>query len=368
MTVSDNDTVFHLSPDLFPAHGERVLATHGAFTVTAFRYPSSVEGLRIENARGQVTVLPYLGQMIWDAVFDGRRLTMGNMFPYPRRGASILETYGAFAYHAGVLRNGTPGPQDDHPLHGEMPVAAMDSAQLRCGHDQHGAFVEVGGHAEYVMGFGPHYSARPRVRLHAESGLIDVEMAVKNLSAHPMELMYMLHANFDFIAGAQIHQPTDFSPDSTVVRKTIPGHVKPSPDFTALLEDLAVNPARMQKLDEPDRYSPEQVFYIRGLGRDERGRTRLVMELPDGDCFSVSYDPADLPHCVRWILNDGDAQVAAFALPSTCEPEGYTAEKAKGHVRMLAPGETVNFPVTVGYLSAQETPAAISDINDMSKD
>ena len=368
MSASENDTIVHLSPDLFPDRGERVLATHGAFTVTAFRFPSSVEGLRIENARGQVTVLPYLGQMVWDAVFDGRRLTMGNVFPYPRRGSSILETYGAFAYHAGVLRNGTPGPADDHPLHGEMPVAAMDSAHIRFGEDDRGAFAEVGGHVEHVMGFGPHYVARPCVRLHAQSGLIHVEMAVKNLSAHPMELMYMLHANFDFIAGAEIHQPTGFSPESTVIRKAIPGHVTPSPAFKALLEDLAINPARMRRLDEPELYSPEQVFYLRDLGRDQTGRTRLVMELPEGDGFSVSYDPADFPHCVRWILNDGDAQVAAFALPSTCEPEGYTAEKAKGHVRMLSPGETARFPVTLGYLSAQEAPAAISDVNDMSKD
>lgn len=368
MSARDSDAVFNLSPEMFPARGELVLATGDGFTVTAFRYPSSVEGLRIENRRGQVTVLPYLGQMIWDAVFDGRRLTMGNVFPHPRKGASIIETYGAFAYHAGVLRNGAPGPEDDHPLHGEMPVAGMDSAHLRFGRDDAGAFVELCSETEYVMGFGPHYIARPRVRLRADSGLIEVEMAVENLSAHPMELMYMLHANFDFVAGAQIHQPAAFSPEGTVVRKTIPGHVTPSQAFLDLLDDLSGNPARMQTLDEPALYSPEQVFYVRGLGTNAEGRTRLVMALPEGDACSVSYRPEDLPHCVRWILNDGDAQVAAFALPSTCEPEGYTAEKAKGHVRILPPGETARFPVTLGYLSAQEAPAAIAEVNQMSKD
>src|SRR5690606_17576055 len=147
MNIVAGDTVLHLQPDVFPGGGQRLIADSGAFSVTAFRYPSSVEGLRIANARGHVVVLPFLGQMIWDAVFEGRRLTMGNVFPYPRNGASILETYGAFAYHAGVLRNGTPGPQDTHPLHGEMPVTRMDSAHLRFGHDTQGSFVEVGGHA-----------------------------------------------------------------------------------------------------------------------------------------------------------------------------------------------------------------------------
>ncbi len=36
-------------------------------SVTAFAYPSGVEALRLENRRGQLVVLPYLGQMIWAA-------------------------------------------------------------------------------------------------------------------------------------------------------------------------------------------------------------------------------------------------------------------------------------------------------------
>ncbi|QKV17918.1 aldose 1-epimerase family protein [Oricola thermophila] len=368
MSTAGSETKLHLSPDFFPATGERTLVENHAFRITTFRYPSSVEGLRIENARGRVTILPWLGQMIWEAVFDGRNLGMGNEFPYPRHGDSILSTYGAFAYHAGVLRNGTPGPEDTHPLHGEMPVQRMDSAHLVFGGSGDDAYVTVGGHVEYVMGFGPHYVARPTVRLAANSGLLDVAMEVENLSAHPMELMYMLHANFDFVAGATIHQPAGYTPEATVVRQAIPGHVTPSQEFLALLEDLKTNPARMQTLDEPELYSPEQVFYIRGLKRDDTGRTRLAMELPDGDAFSVAYNPDDFPHCVRWILNDGDAQVAAFALPSTCEPEGYTAEKAKGHVRMLASGETVRFPVHLGYLDRSEAAAAIADIKTFRKD
>ncbi|WP_372803942.1 aldose 1-epimerase family protein [Paracoccus seriniphilus] len=367
MTDIFPNTTLPLSPDLFPTGWTRVLAENAAFRIEAFRFSTGVEGLKVANRRGMITVLPYLGQMIWDAEFDGRSLAMGNAFAAPRHGASILETYGAFAYHAGLLRNGTPGPEDSHALHGEMPVATMDSACLLLGQDDAGSFVEISGQVEYVMGFGAHYMARPRIRLRADSGLMDVEMQVENLSAHPMELMYMLHANFDFVADARIHQPAPFSPTHTQVRKAIPGHVTPSAEFLALLDDLAENPARMAQLSEPDLYAPEQVFYIKGLGVDGQDRTRLAMELPEGGAFSVEYAPRDLPHCVRWILNDGDAQVAAFALPSTCEPEGYTAEKAKGHVRMLAPGEVARFPVTLGYLGAHEAPAVLDEIAKLDK-
>uniref|UniRef100_A4WXW8 Monosaccharide-transporting ATPase n=1 Tax=Cereibacter sphaeroides (strain ATCC 17025 / ATH 2.4.3) TaxID=349102 RepID=A4WXW8_CERS5 len=356
-----------LPRDAFPDRGERRIAEGAGFTATAFRYPSGVEALRLANPRGEVTLLPFLGQMIWDARFDGRRLTMGNAFDGPRAGASILETYGAFAYHAGVLRNGTPGPEDTHPLHGEMPVAAMDSAHLTFGSDAAGPFAELGGQRDHVVGFGPVYRATPRVRLHAEDALIEVEMAVENRSAHPMELMYMLHANFDFVAGARIVQAAPFTPDRTEVRRAVPGHVTPTPAYLALLEDLASHPARMERLSEPDLYSPEQVFYIRKPGTDARGRTRMLMELPEGGAFSAGWRPEDLPFCVRWILNDGDAQVAAFALPSTCEPEGYTAEKAKGHVRLLAPGAVARFPVTLGWLGPDEVAVARAEVETMRK-
>ncbi|MFZ2610119.1 MAG: DUF4432 domain-containing protein, partial [Raoultella planticola] len=62
----------------------RTLLANDDFTVTAFRYASGVEGLRVENARGYRVILPWLGQMIWDAEFDGRDLTMRNMFSEPK--------------------------------------------------------------------------------------------------------------------------------------------------------------------------------------------------------------------------------------------------------------------------------------------
>ncbi|MDB6178345.1 aldose 1-epimerase family protein [Paracoccus sp. Z330] len=355
-------TTIPLAPDLFPADATRTLLRNADFTVEAFRYITGIEGLKIRNRRGEIVALPYLGQMIWSATFDGRSLGMGNSFSAPRHGASILEAYGAFAYHAGLLRNGTPGPEDSHPLHGEMPVARMDSASLHLGRDRSGTYIELRSQYEYVMGFGAHYLASPRIRLGADQGVMDIEMQVENLSAHPMELMYMLHANFDFAADARIHQPAPFDPEHTRVRDTVPGHVTPSAEFTALLADLARNPARMEYLSEPEIYSPEQVFYIKSPGTDQDGNTRLAMEFPQGDAVSVAYSTRDFPHCVRWILNDGDAQVAAFALPSTCEPEGYTAEKAKGHVRMLAPKEIARFPVTLGHLNPAEAARTFDQI------
>ena len=123
------------------------------------------------------------------------------------------------------------------------------------------------------------------------------------------------------------------------MRTAVPGHVTPNDDYMSLIDELATDPAAMEVLDEPERYDPEQVFYIRGLPKDADGNTHLMMQLPEGDGFGISYPTEIFPKTVRWILVNGDAQVAAFALPSTCAPEGY-----------LAPGKRAVFPVRVGYL------------------
>jgi hypothetical protein len=333
----------------------RRFAHFAGMTAELFRYESGIEAIRLANRRGHLVVLPYFGQMVWDAVFDGVDLSMQDMFSMPRPADVIVGTYGCFAFHSGLLRNGCPSPEDDHPLHGEMPCAPMDGAGLSFGCDEAGPWLAITGTREYVMGFGAHYRARPSVTLRPDQALFDIAMAVDNLSGEAMDLMYMCHVNFAFVEGGRIVQPAAFSPADTVVRTAIPGHVRPTEDYRALIGQLAANPSVMEVLTEPKRYNPEQVFYIRNLKADALGDTRLLLRRPQGDAFSIAYNLADFPHTVRWVLVNSDQKVAAFALPATCEPEGYLAEKAKGYVRSLAGGATASFHVRLGYLDGSET-------------
>jgi len=41
----------------------------------------------------------------------------------------------------------------------------------------------------------------------------------------------------------------------------------------------------------------------------------------------------------------------------TCEPEGYTAEKAKGNIKTIAPGDTFRADFRIGALSPDEADA-----------
>jgi len=129
------ETTLELRRSFFTSKELEIFAS-GEISVSLFRYDSGVEALRIKNSRGHIIVLPFMGQMIWDVVFDGVCLTMENMFSQPLPVKGIVETYGCFAYHSGILRNGCPSPEDTHPLHGEMPCAPMDRASIVCGEDK----------------------------------------------------------------------------------------------------------------------------------------------------------------------------------------------------------------------------------------
>jgi len=328
----------------------------GDLRASLFRYASGVDAVRLANQRGEVVVLPFLGQMIWSARFAGVELAMRGMFPMPRPAATIIGTYGCFAFHSGLLRNGVPGPEDDHPVHGEFPCLAMDRATLTAGEDDEGKYLRLVSEVDYAQGFGAHYRASPHVTLRAGT-LFDIAMNVENLSFRPMDLMYMCHINFAFVPGGRIEQPLPFTPEATVIRRAVPAHVHPDPAYLARIAELAAHPERMAVLDQPGTYDPEQVFYLRGLKTDSRGVTHLMLRRPERDAFAIGYKPHDFPKTVRWILENPDQAVAAFALPATCEPEGYAAERRKGNIRALAPGETARFEVRTGYLDAPQAAA-----------
>lgn len=345
-------TIIPLHESLAGAAEREILAGEG-LRASLFRFRTGIAALRLANTRGEVVVLPWMGGMVWSANFDGVDLAMASGFDVPRPARQIAETYGCFAFHSGLLHNGVPTAEDSHAAHGEFPCAPMDDALLELGEDAEGRFLRLVSRRDHVMGFGAHYLAHPSLTLRPDATLFDIGLAVENRSGKPMELMYMCHINFAFVAGGRIRQPAPFTPDRTLVRRAVPAHVVPDPAYLALIDELAAHPERMEVLSEPGRYDPEQVFYLHGLGTDAEGRTHLMLERPEGDSFAVSYATADFPQTVRWVLNDPDQKVAAFALPATCYPEGHAAARRSGQIRSLLPGETARFTVRAGYLDRE---------------
>lgn len=331
-----------LNPVLFASEKQEIL-TSEHFTVSAWRYPSGIAALEIKNARGHLEILPFMGQILWDAQFDGHSLRMKNMFREPKPAREIIDTYGCFSFHSGLLTGGCPAPEDSHPLHGEFSCAPMDSAWLEIDGDRIRAVSEY----EYVQGFGHHYRARPSVLLRAGQARFDIDMEVENLSAYQaMPLLYMCHMNYAYVAGGIFRETL---PEGAFqLRRTIPAHVHPTPKWQAFNDDILAGKVDGTVLNKPECYDPEIVYFADNLA--QYGET-LEFELHNpqtGVSFSTRFSSRDFPNATRWILYNPDQQVAAFVLPATARPEGYLAAEKAGTLQWLAAGERKRFHVNTG--------------------
>ncbi|MGF1731122.1 aldose 1-epimerase family protein [Photobacterium kasasachensis] len=323
---------------------ETIIIQSEHFTVSGFKYNSGIEAIKIENAKGYLTVLPYTGQMIWDAYFLGENLCMENMFSEPKPSNEIVATYGCFAFHSGLIRNGCPSPEDDHALHGEMPCANMDRAWLEITDNS----ITIKGEYEYVMGFGDHYLATPSVTLEKQCSLFKIKMKVQNLASVPMPLQYMCHMNTAYFPDAKLTQNV---PDSAVkLRETIPGHVKPTPQWLDFNETLKAQETPIKTLSTPQMYDPEIVYFMDDLSQYTE-KALFEMEITNGKKLITEFDTQMLNYATRWILYNGDQKVGAYVLPATCRPEGYLAAEKNGTLIQLHPKETREFVVKSGIIA-----------------
>lgn len=341
--------------DLSPAQFtelEKPVARMGDIAVSAFRYSTGVAALRVTNRRGSIVVLPYKGQQIWQAMFDGRDLTMKSMFEEPVDTPVYLETYGAFLIHCGITAMGPPGPEDKHPLHGELPNAPFQKAWLVC--DEAAGTVTVGGSYQYTVAFTVNYLCTSEIVVHPDAALVDVGLEVKNLKGTPMELMYLAHANFRPVDDGELIYSAPYTPEAVRVRRSIPSHVSPKPGYVEFIEQLAADPVPHHKLRPGLGFDPEVVFSI-DMKADADGFAHALLRRPDGHADYIRYRPDQASHCNRWICRTPDQDAIGMAFPSTAGVLGYKVEKEKGNVRVLQGGESWRVDMRMGSLTPPET-------------
>ncbi|WP_218921351.1 aldose 1-epimerase family protein [Bacillus massilinigeriensis] len=329
-----------LQRDFF-TENKKVIFENDEMKASLFRYPSGVEAIELINSRGRMVVLPYMGQMIWDLEFDDLDLKMKNMFSQPKKVANVEDTYGCFAFHSGLIRNGCPGPEDDYELHGEMPCAEMEKAWLEITAEG----MAICGETEYVKGFGHHYLARPMVKMLRNATFIEITMNVKNLSGAEMPLQYMCHTNYAYIENAVMKQNI---PDEALrLRESVPGHVKPTEKWLDFNKKILSGEETITALNQPEMYDPEIVFFADKLDQ-YKDLAEFEMVAPDGTTYFTRFSTAEFNYATRWILHNSDQQVGAFVLPATCRPEGFLAAEKAGTLIKLAAGEERTFTVTTG--------------------
>ncbi|WP_168211656.1 DUF4432 family protein [Ruania zhangjianzhongii] len=282
----------------------------------AWSLENGIEVLEIHNGVGRVTVLPFVGQQIWDAHFHGRPLTMRHSFDHPVATTEYLHNNGAYLIHCGGSAMGNPGPHDRHPLHGELPNARLDSASLRWSPstDTAGETVTIVSTLTHRVAFGPWFSAQLELTIAAGSGLMDSVVRLTNLSGDPAPLMYLAHLNFRPAIGG--HLDEELSPGQSITTRD--GTGTPRAPTSALLA-----PGR--------RVTPELVQTVPLRTGVDGWRTSRQVH-PDASSDVVEHYVGDLTHTIRWMRRSPDDDAFAFAIPATAEPDGYSRAEQKGDV------------------------------------
>lgn len=329
---------------------EYELVSNGSMKVTAFRYSTGVEALKVENSRGFFIILPFRGQQIWRVHFGGQDLVMKTKFDEPEPTEDYLKTYGGFLLHCGICAFGVPQSDDTHPLHGETPNAPYRKAYIECGDN----YIAVGGSYEYNLSFTKNYIFSPECRLYEDDTVLKVTSQLENRRSEPMEYMYLCHINFRPKDGARLMYSADYDKEHIKVFKRIGDNVpkKQAEKLLSYMEAVQENPELHHTVGASGQiFDPEICFAINYKG-DASGRAYTMQYSDEGACY-VSHPTDVLPVGIRWISRTGDEDSMGMVLPATGEHLGYQNAKRSGQVKILPPNGKVTFMIEAGYLEKE---------------
>ncbi|MCR4607953.1 MAG: hypothetical protein K5771_09530 [Oscillospiraceae bacterium] len=332
---------------------ERIFYSSDDFTVSLFRYESGVEAVKISNSLGYIVVLPYMGQMIWEACFCGQSIGMKSKYTQPKRVKEFFETDGCYLMHCGPRRICEFDDKYGLVL-GELPIAEYDEACLIIDEDERGKFAAVSGSYVYNKHRGDQYVAEPIARVYSDSSVIKVTMKITNTSGYPMDYMFLFHTNNRARDGGRFVQPLhwDRKDMSMFVPLTEDGLV---PDSKVVFREFQKDPAALRQLGCGTEYLPEFCIHLNNPVADEEGMYHFMQVDPDGSADYTGV-PADGPLNIfaRWLTRGADHSAVSLCQPSSCGIDGHDKEKAAGHVPSIQPGDSLTATVYMGLLKPDE--------------
>lgn len=348
----------------FFAEKEKTFFESGSLKAVLFKYSTGIEAVKLVNSHGSVTLLPFVGQQIWDMEFLGHNMVMKSIYDEPETALNCFdESYGCFLMHCGLTAMGNPTSSDTHTPHGELPIAKYREAYILVGEDEKGRYISLGGKYLHKRAFGYNYEFCPECRLYENASTIDMIIRFTNKKDLPLEYFYLCHINYRPIDGARLYYTAKHE-NITAHHEVPDGYPKDIAEKTnAYLDRLDKDPSIMDVIDKSTQsYAPEIVFTCK-YDEDENGDAHTMQLLPDGYGCYVKHRPSELPFGVRWIARTADEDALGMVLPATAEHMGYLYCKKKGYERYLKTDETVTYHITTGILSPEESEALKNKIS-----
>ena len=351
-----------LSKTMF-SNEKTTLFESGNLSVSLFKYSTGVEALTLKNDKGYVTLLPYMGQMVWDMEFLGHNLVMKSIYSEPEVCyENYGESYGCFLMHCGLTAMGNPTSEDTHLPHGELPIAKYRNVAVIVGEDEKGKYISLTGVYSHKRAFEINYEFVPECRLYEGASTIDVTVNFTNKKDLPLEYFYLCHINYRPVDGSKLFYTAKHQ--NIVAHHEVPAGYPLENETNAYLEKLDEDMSIMDNIDSATQsYAPEIVFTCK-YDADENGDAHTLQQLPDGYSCYVSHKPGELPFGIRWIARTKDEDALGMVLPATAQHLGYLYCKARGQEKYLESGKTMTYHMKTGMLSAEMSDMIIKKITN----
>ena len=302
----------------------------------------------LRNAAGlELTVAAERGMSITDLRCQGIPLpfvsSVGTVHPAfsDLQGKDWLRTWaGGFLTTCGLTQVGAPAEDGGEALGQHGWAAGIPARSLAWGGDWQGDDYQVWvqGVVRETSMFGWNLELTRRVWVGLGELRFWIEDRVENLGFSPAPYMFLQHINLGFPLV-----------DSTT-RLELPSH-------TVVERDEEARPGLdlCQEFQAPTPGYREQVFY-HYLQPDAAGQVEVRLVNPafnggQGLGVALRYAVADYPVLTEW-KQMGEAIYAVGLEPGNCHVEGRPAERQRGTLQMLAPGEVRSHKLEIGFFSS----------------
>jgi Domain of unknown function (DUF4432) len=320
--------------------------------LTPFEFDSGkargVRGVRVQTGGGlDFSVLIDKGLDIFDASYFSKSLCwhspVGVVHPayYDGRDLQWLKSFpGGLVSTCGLSSAG--GPSEDQGeafgLHGSIGNTPADTLVLSEDWEGDECKLRVAGTVRETRVHGQNLFLRRRIETYIGSRTVILCDTVGNDGFREAPLMLLYHLNFGFPFL------TDRSAVSAPTRRTQARNAYSE----QTIESWA-------NFEGPTAGVEERVYY-HDMKIDSSGNVNVVL-VADRDTadlgVSIRYGGKNLPCFIQWKMT-GANHFALGLEPANCLVEGRAAERARGTLQMLRPGEQREFTIAIGILDGRD--------------
>jgi hypothetical protein len=319
-----------------------------------------VSTLRVRTAQGlEFWVVPDRGLDIFEASFQGGSLCWhspnGMVHPayYSTRDLEWLRSFpGGLLSTCGLTTAGAPSEDNGESLglHGSISNTPAEAVHWSERWEENDCLLTVSGKVREASVHGANMLLERTISTSLESRSFSVHDVVENQGVRDSPLMVLYHFNFGFpllTERSRIYAPSHA--------------VQPANDSAAHSQDT------WNRFEAPQKGTAERV-YFHEMRPDANGKVTVVL-VGDSDKpelgIALSYDSKTLPRFVQWKMTGTNHFVLGLE-PANCWTLGRRAERARGTLQMLSPGERREFQLQLRVLyGGKEVSSAVRGQADL---